>query len=155
MLPGPELLPERRQRPLPAWEEAQELEPLPHKPTRHERRLDGGRARQHGHLHPGLERCVDQPGPRVADSRHACVGHERDPLAGLEPWQHFGRPLGLVVLVVAEQPCLDAVPFEQAARVAGVLTEDDVRAPQLLEDTQRDVVEVPDRRRADRERHDA
>ncbi len=78
---------------------------------------------------------------------------ERDPLARLEPRHELGDARGLVVLVVGEQPRLDAVPLEQPARVARVLGEHDVGRAQLVEHAQRDVVEVPDRRRADRERH--
>ena len=76
---------------------------------------------------------------------------ERDPLAGLEPRQQLGRPLRLVVLVVAEQPRLDPVPLEQDLRPPRVLAEDEVRLRELAEHAQRDVLEVPDRRRADRE----
>src|SRR5712692_7050432 len=37
--------------------------------------------------------------------------------------------------------------------MTGVLAEHDPGGPQLLQHTQRDVLEIPDRRRADRERH--
>ena len=45
------------------------------------------------------------------------------------------------------------MPLEQAARVARVLAEHDVGGSQLGEHAQGHVLEVPDRRRADRERH--
>ena len=45
------------------------------------------------------------------------------------------------------------MPVEQHARVTRVLAEDHVSRAQLLENAQRDVVQVPDRRRADRESH--
>ena len=45
------------------------------------------------------------------------------------------------------------MPLEQPARVPRVLREHDVGLAQLVEHAQRDVVEVADRRRADRERH--
>ena len=56
--------------------------------------------------------------------------------------------------VVAEQPLrTDAVPVEQPRRMARVLAEHDVGLRELAQHAQRDVVEVADRRRADRERH--
>src|SRR5205823_2465450 len=42
---------------------------------------------------------------------------------------------------------------EERAGVARVLAQDEIRLRQLAEHAQRDVVEVADRRRADRERH--
>ena len=70
-----------------------------------------------------------------------------------EPRQQLRRPRRLVVLVVRQQPRIDAVPLEQAARVPRVLAQDDVGRAQLREHAQRDVLEIPDRRRADDERH--
>ena len=74
-------------------------------------------------------------------------------LPGREPRQELGDARRLVVLVVGEQRARDPVPLEQAARVPRVLGEHDVGRAQLGEDAQRDVVEIPDRCRADRERH--
>ena len=74
-------------------------------------------------------------------------------LARREPRQELGDARRLVVLVVREELRADSVPLEQPARVAGVLREHDVGLAQLREHAQRHVVEVPDRRRADRERH--
>jgi hypothetical protein len=45
------------------------------------------------------------------------------------------------------------VPLKENARPPGVLAEDDIGLAQLGEHTERHVVEVPDRSRADRERH--
>src|SRR3954453_21380974 len=45
------------------------------------------------------------------------------------------------------------MPVEQHARVTRVLAQDHVSRAQLFEDAQGDVVQVPDRRRADRESH--
>ena len=68
-----------------------------------------------------------------------------------------GKQLGdtrrLVVLVVGEQARLDPVALEQAARMPRVLGEDEIGRPELVQHAQRDVVEVSDRRRADRQRH--
>ena len=56
-----------------------------------------------------------QPRARVADPRQPRIGDQRHPLARGEPRQHLGRPLRLVVLVVADEPRRDAVPLEQHA----------------------------------------
>ena len=91
------------------------------------------------------------PGSEIAG--HAGVGDERHPLPGFEPRQELRDAGGLVVLVVGEEPGADPVAVEQPARVARVLGEHEVGFAQLGEHAQRDVLEVPDRRRADRERH--
>ena len=65
----------------------------------------------------------------------------------------LGDPSRLVVLVVGEQPRLDAVALQQAAGMSRVLGQHEVGLPELGEHSQRHVVEVPDRCRADRERH--
>ena len=83
--------------------------------------------------------------PGVADERH--------PLAGDEPGQQLGRPLRLVVLVVAEELRRDAVTREERARPPRVLAEHEVGLGELTKDAERDVLEIADRRRADGERH--
>src|SRR3954468_9737730 len=80
-------------------------------------------------------------------------GEGGDPPPRLEPRQELGGPPSLVVLVVREQPRLDPMPLEQTARVARVLAQDHVCGGELGEHAQRHVLEVADRRRADRERH--
>jgi hypothetical protein len=57
------------------------------------------------------------------------------------------------VLVVGEELGTDAVPLQQAACVTRVLGEHHVGGTELVEQAEGDVVEVPDRSRADRERH--
>jgi streptomycin 6-kinase len=57
------------------------------------------------------------------------------------------------VLVIADQPGLNAVAFEEGAGAARVLTEDDVSLAELAKDAKSDVLEVADRRRADDEWH--
>ena len=70
------------------------------------------------------------------------------PLA--HPRDQLGRPRALVVLVVARRASrADAVAVEQHPRAARVLAGDDVGVAQRAEHAQRDVLEVPDRRRAD------
>src|SRR5207237_8266909 len=83
------------------------------------------------------------------------IAHQRDALAGQKPREHLGRARGLVVLVVGDEARTDAVAAEEDLRAAGVLAEHDVRLAELPQHAQRDVLEVPDRRRADDERHAA
>ena len=47
------------------------------------------RPRQHRHRHAGVERRRDQPRAGIADAREPGVARQRDPLAGLEPRQHW------------------------------------------------------------------
>ena len=91
--------------------------------------------------------------PGSETTRHPGVRDERDALSRLEPRQQLGDARRLVVLVVGEERRGDLVPLEQPARVPRVLREHDVGRAKLVEDAQRDVVEIADRRRADRERH--
>ncbi len=153
MRPARELVPECRPRPLAAREVADELEALADETARNERRLDRRRPRQDGHRNARFQRGGDEPGAGIVHPRQARVARQRNPLAGLEPRQHLSRPLGLVVLVVAEHPRLDPVPVEQDPRPPRVLAEDEVGLGELAQDAERDVLEVPDRRRADGERH--
>ena len=122
--PARELLPERRERLLSARQVADELVPLPEEAARDERRLDGRRAGQHRHRHARLERRADQTRPGIRDAGHPRIRDERHALAGDEPRQKLGRPLRLVVLVIADERAADAVPLEQHARAARVLAED-------------------------------
>ena len=57
------------------------------------------------------------------------------------------------MLVVALEPRLDPVPLEQDAGAPRVLAEDEIGLAELAQDAERDILEVPDRRRADGERH--
>ena len=136
-----------------ARQEPDERVPPAGEPAPDERRLDRRRARQHRQLQPGVERRAHEPGAGVGDARHPGVRDERDALARLEPRDELGDPRRLVVLVVREQPRLDPVPLEQAAGVTRVLGEHDVGVAKLGEHAQGDVVEIPDRRRADGEGH--
>ena len=90
---------------------------------------------------------------RIADRGHAGIADQRDALARLKPRQHLGGSLGLVVLVVAQQTRFDAVPLEEPPRMTRVLAEDELGLAELAEHAQRDVLEIPDRRGADREGH--
>ena len=86
-----------------------------------------------GIRHPG--------GPRIR--------HERHPRAGLESAQE-GRPLPLaIVLAVTDEGCAEAVGLEQDPRSAGVLRGDHVDVAENTEGAERDVLQVPDRRRHD------
>ncbi len=136
-----------------ARQEAEELVALADEAGRDERRLDRRRPRQHGHRDARVQRRAHDARARIGDARHPRIGDERDPLAGLEPRQQLRRPRRLVVLVVGEDARVDAVTFEQRPRVPRVLAQHEIRLAQLREHAQRHVVEIPDRRRADGERH--
>src|SRR5207237_4999160 len=97
----------------------------------------------------------DEPCAGIGDARQPRIGDERHALAREESRQELVDAFGFVVLVVGDEPRLDAVPLEQAARVSCVLGQDDVGIAQLGGDAQRDVVEVSDRRRAEREHYKA
>ncbi len=151
--PAAQLLPQRRQLRLAARQEADEAVLLRDEPGGDERGLDGGRPRQHGHVDARRERRAHKPRPGVGHARQARVGDERHSLAPLEPRQKLSGPPCLVVLVIREEPGLDPVALEQDARVARVLAQHDVGGRELGQHSKGDVLEVPDRRRADRERH--
>src|SRR5262249_53095551 len=103
---------------------------------------------------PGAAGARHEPPARVVDPGQAGVAHERHPLPRTQPRQHLRLPRRLVVAVIAEQrPSADPVTAEQSRRVPRVLAQHDVGLRELGEHAQRDVVQVPDRRRADGERH--
>ena len=118
---------------LPAREKAEKAVLLGHEPRRDECRLDGGRPRQHRHVHPRVDGGAHKPGTWIGHAGKSGVGDERDSLACLEPRQKLGSSLRLVVLVVREQADGDAVPFEQDASMASVLTEHDLCCGKLGE----------------------
>ena len=112
--PAAQLVPQRREPLLAARQEAEEAVLLGDEPRGDERRLDRRRPGQHRHVDARVERRAHEPRARIGHARQARVGDERDPLPRLEPRQELRRPLRLVVLVVREEPRLDAVPLEQA-----------------------------------------
>src|SRR5262249_25314662 len=77
--------------------------------------------------------------------------HQRHRLPLAHALDELRRALALVVLVVAEERRVDAVAVEQHARSPRVLAGDHVGLAQHAQHPQRDVLEVPDRRRADDE----
>src|SRR5215471_4776254 len=157
MLPPAKLGPQRRPFRLAPREVTEEAVLVARESRGDERRLDSRRAGKHSDRNATLERCRDEASAGIVHTREPGIRHERDPLSRREARQELLRASRLVVLVVAEQTPTgaDLVAVEQYARVPCVLTEDDVRFTELGQDTQRDVFEVADRRRADREWHDA
>ena len=153
MRPPRELGPERPPFPRSSRQIAKKLEPICAKTAHGDRGLDRGGPGKHRHRDTGRARSRHQAGSRIADRGHAGIADERDALARLKPRQHLGGPLGLVVLVVAQQTRFDAVPLEEPPRMPGVLAEDELGLAELAEHAQRDVLEIPDRRGADREGH--
>ena len=153
--PGPvrELAPERIQLACLARQEADERVTAAGEATRDERRLDRGWAWQHGHVDACVERRPHEPRAGVGDDRHPAseTSAIRSPAASRG--SELGDAPGFVVLVQREQPRRDPVALEQPARMTRVLGEHDIGLAQLCEDAKRHVLEVPDRRRADREWH--
>ena len=92
-------------------------------------------------------RTSTKPGSR--DERHPGVGDERDNAAGAHALDQLGGPLGLVVLVVADELGVDAVAIEQDPGATRVLAGDDIGFAQGRENAEGDVLEVADRGRAD------
>ena len=121
--------------------------------ARDERRLDGRWARKHRHRDTGRERSLDDPRPRIVDAREPGIGDKRHPLPGDEPRHQVGNAARFVVLMVRQEPGPDPVTLEKNARVPCVLAEHRLSGTQLVEDAQRHVCEVPDRRCAHGERH--
>ena len=134
-------------------QEAEELVPLADEAGRDECCLHRRGPGQHRHRQACVERRAHDARTGIVDSGHACVGHEGDPLPRLQPRQQLGGARSFVVLVIREQARVDPMTLEQRARVSRVFTEHDVRGTQLGEDAKRHVLEIPDRRGADRERH--
>src|SRR5207237_1354104 len=89
-------------------------------------------------------------GPTAA-SKRTRAGGARAPFAGLRSRRQLRGPRSLVVLVVGTQARPDPVAFKQAPCVTRVFTEDELGLGQLTQHAQRDVFEISDRRRADRE----
>ena len=112
-------------------------------------------ARQDRHREPGVERRRDEPHARVVDpgSPASLTSATRSPAR--EPRRAPRPARGLVVPVVAEQRprarCRAGRAGRAVCRVSSQSTTSASRSSR--EHAQRDVVEVPDRRRADRERH--
>ncbi len=149
-----ELSPERGALALPPRQPAEKPVALTGEAARDERRLDCRGTGEDGHGEPGGDGRVDQSCAGIVDERHAGVRDECDARALAKQAERLLCPARLAVPVDAsELPCADPVTIEQDLCVPGVLAEDDVRLAQLVEDPQRHVVEVPDRRRTDRERH--
>src|SRR5918999_589931 len=135
-------------------QETHELVPLACEAARHESGGHCRRAGKHRDADPGLEGRRDEPRAGVVDGGEAGVRDEGDTCACTEPLQHLAGPPRLVVPGVADQLAgSDAVPVEQHARVPRVLAEHDLSLGKLAQDTERDVLEIADRRRADGERH--
>ncbi len=148
------LLPQRVELGRPPWEVPEEPVLPDSEAARDERRLDGARPGEHGHLDSCAERGLDETTAGVVDARQTCVGDERERLAGPEARQEVARLARLVVAVDADEAaCANPVPIEQHLRAARVLAEHEVGVAERVEHTMRHVREVSDRRRADEERH--
>src|SRR5262249_2609544 len=157
MLPLAKLGPQRRPFRLAPREVTEEAVLVARESRGDERRLDSRRAGKHRDRNATLERCRDEASAGIVDTREPCIRHERDPLSRRDARQELLAASRFVVVVVADGTSAgaDLVRVEQYCRVPWVLNEDVVRFAELGQDTERDVFEVADRRRADREWHDA
>ena len=71
-----------------------------------------------------------------------------------QEWEQLTDAPCLVVPMDADEALrTDLVPIEKDLRAAGVLAQHGVRVAEGVEHAERDVPEVPDRRRADDQRH--
>ena len=85
----------------------------------------------------------------VGDQRRAGVGDQRQRLAPREPGERLGAGALGVVFVIGAERRGEAVVVEQAARMAGVLRQNQIDPGEDLEPAQRDVAEIADWRRDD------
>ncbi len=115
--------------------------------------LHRGCSGENGYVEAGRGNRTYQPRTRIVDAGQAGIGYERHSFTPPKSTQHLPGARCLVVAVVAEQSCFDRMPIEEDPRASGVLAEDGVGLPQLRQHAKRHVLEVPDRGRADRERH--
>jgi hypothetical protein len=135
-------------------QEALEDEPARRQPRRHECGDRRRRARDHDHVEAAVCRSAHHALARVGDARHAGVGHDGHGLASAQPVED-ARHLRRLVVVVRRQQLLrpHARGLEQPTGAPRVLAHDDVGLGKGAHGARRQVVEVPDRRADEDERH--
>jgi hypothetical protein len=108
-------------------------------------------AGKHLEVEVSVDAGPDQPVAGIRDRRHPRVGDQRDTVPALDSLSQLASTLSLIALVVGDQPPvrLDIEPVEEQPRPTGVLAGDQVGLVQGPASPQGDVLEVPDRRRAD------
>src|SRR5439155_2446133 len=113
--------------------------------ARDERGLDRRRPGEHRHGQSRRDRRVDQPSAWIVDTGQPRIGDERDPFTSVEARQSLAHARRLVMSVVAGEPRADPVTVEEDPGSPLVLAEDEIGLAELDEDTQANVVEVPER----------
>jgi len=101
------------------------------KPTKRQRARDqrchrGGGPGQHLDRQAGGDARPDEHETGIADERHPGVGDERDHYSRAHPRHELYRAFALIVFVIADQACLDAVAVEQYAGATRVLASDHI-----------------------------
>ena len=135
--------------PLLLGQEALEAETVARKPALHQRRNQRRGAGQRLDLDPRLDARAHQQEPGVRNAGRPGVRHQGGIASrGDRPGDHFDRGV-LVELVVRTEFLLDAEVLQQERRRARVLGEDEIHLAQDVHRAQRDVVQIPDRRRYD------
>ena len=114
--------------------------------ARHQRRQKRRRARNRHHRHMMADGQRNQAEPRVRNSRHARIGHQRDACSLLHFLDEFGRARHLIVFVVTDGASRNAVVVEQLLRPACVFARDKIRFLENAQSAQRDVLQVADGR---------
>jgi hypothetical protein len=133
-----------------ARQEPEEAPAVGGQPRGDQRRDHRRGAGQHLDLEVAVDAGPDQAIAGIGDRRGACVGDEHDRLAALDHLRQLARPLGLVLLVVGDQPRrLQLQQLQQPAGAAGVLAGDQVGPRERVAGAGGDVAEVAERRRAD------
>ena len=129
-------------------------EPLETKPVAREAALHKGGDERRGtgqglDLDAGLDTSPDEQEPRVGDTGCPGVRNQRGIASGgNRPGHHLDRGV-FVELVVRMEFFLDTEVSEQERRSTRILGEDEIHLTQHIDRPQRDIVEVPDRRRYD------
>ena len=84
---------------------------------------------------------------RIGNTRHACVGDNRDRLASPGAVDKLAGAFGLVVFVITHERLLDFEVLEKLARMPGVLTGDHIRLAKRSQRSQSNILKVAKRRR--------
>ena len=109
-----------------------------------QRRHDRRRAWHRLDRNPELEGGLHQPVSGIGKKGHAGIRYERDRLPATQPFGQCPALRRFVVLVVARGRRLDAIVFEQFARLPRVFTGDPVSLAEHPDRPIGDVFQVPD-----------
>jgi hypothetical protein len=130
-------------------QEAFEDETIGRQTRDRQERGDSGRARNGDDRHPGRDRGLEEPIPRIGDAGRPGVRDERDRTPREEIGDERRGALRLHGVVVAAERLRDPEMGEEAAASPRVLGGDQVDGPQGVDRARGQVAEVPDRRRDD------